>query len=209
MKLLTELKNVDESNSLFETSNLILIAGRPGMGKTTFAVSIGEAIAKTNNVLYISLEHTLENLNKKFYNPKIAINDDTFLTIENLRQQIINSNYSLVIIDYLQLFTNNDKNQIEGLMQITKDLNICMVVLSQLSRDLEYRDITKRRPILSDIENNFSDKIILTYFDKTGFLYRDRYYLPESNDESLELIYDTTIKLYLNKETVRFTDRPQ
>ena len=109
-------------------------------------------------------------------------------------------------IDNLQLYTKNCKNEINALKQLSEELDICILILSQLSRDLEYRTFEERRPNLKDLENNFGAPHYLDYFNKVLFLYREQYYLPESNDTSIELISDETIKLYYNKLTGGLTD---
>lgn len=54
----TKLYNLDEAISGLQGSNLIVIAGRPGMGKTSFAMRIIESIgvAQKKGVLFFSLE---------------------------------------------------------------------------------------------------------------------------------------------------------
>jgi len=206
MTLLTGINKLDQPNQLFKTKSLIICAGRPGMGKTSLAVHLGEAIVTSNKVLYVSLEISSEHLHRKFTINKMVILDDIEITTTILREKIISGGYKLVIIDYLQLYTNNYKNEINALKQLSEELDICILVLSQLSRDLEYRIIEERRPNLQDLENNFGALHYLDYFNKVLFLYREQYYLPESNDTSIELISDETIKLYYNKLTGGLTD---
>lgn len=60
----THYTQLDEYTSGLQKGELIIIAGRPGMGKTSFALNIGENIALKNNlpVAVFSLEMTGEQL---------------------------------------------------------------------------------------------------------------------------------------------------
>ena len=96
-------------------------------------------------------------------------------------------NIQFIVIDYLQLISCEKKDclsrniQLKEIMRklkaLSKDLNIPILLLSQLSRLPEKRK--NHRPILSDFTAN---KVAIdTYADIVLFLYRDAYY---SNDKS-------------------------
>lgn len=85
----------------------------------------------------------------------------------------------IVYIDYLQLIKLEKDNRNEGLGQITrslkalaKELNICIVIFSQLNRAVETRGGDKR-PQLSDLKESGS---IEEDSDVVQFLYRPEYY---------------------------------
>jgi replicative DNA helicase len=94
----------------------------------------------------------------------------------------------LLIIDYLQLLRGTDSLQARqnrtvevseitrGLKSIAKDLNIPVVALSQLSRDVEKRE--DKRPVFSDLRDSGA---IEQDADVVCFMYREEYYL--SRDE--------------------------
>lgn len=92
----------------------------------------------------------------------------------------------LLVIDYLQLITVNNgggqANRVQEVTQITtslkalaKDLNIPILALSQLSRQVEQRD--DKRPQLSDLRESGS---IEQDADVVMFVYREEYYLARS-----------------------------
>jgi replicative DNA helicase len=95
----------------------------------------------------------------------------------------------LLVIDYLQLIKGgNSENRVQeisaitqGLKAIAKELNIPIIALSQLSRNVESRD--DKRPQLSDLRESGS---IEQDADIVMFLYRDSYYLERTRPEGDE-----------------------
>ena len=64
----TEIGKLDSFwNSGLKPGGLIVIAARPGMGKTGFLLSIGNRIAQKHKAQLISLENSVKRLNQ--YNP--------------------------------------------------------------------------------------------------------------------------------------------
>lgn len=93
----------------------------------------------------------------------------------------------LLVIDYLQLMNGEGDNrnaQIEGitrgLKNLAKELDIPIVLLSQLNRELERRP--NKRPQPSDLRDSGS---IEQDADIVIFLYRDEVYNPDSPDKGI------------------------
>ena len=89
----------------------------------------------------------------------------------------------LVVIDYLQLISSNGRkeNRVQEVSEMTralkimaKELNVPVLVLSQLSRRIESADSEGNRPKLSDLRESGS---IEQDADIVMFVYRDYYYL--------------------------------
>jgi replicative DNA helicase len=90
----------------------------------------------------------------------------------------------LLVVDYLQLMEGDGDNrnaQIEGITRglkgLAKELDIAIILLSQLNRKLEERP--NKRPIPSDLRDSGS---IEQDADAVVFLYRDEVYNPDSPD---------------------------
>jgi len=93
----------------------------------------------------------------------------------------------LVVLDYLQLMSGRGKSEnrnqeisalTRGLKMLAKELNVPMMVLSQLSRAPEVRQ-GDRRPQLSDLRDSGS---IEQDADTVLFIFREEIYKPERED---------------------------
>ena len=122
----------------------------------------------------------LENLH-------LIIDDNPVLTIPTLRARARRlkrlHDINLIIIDYLQLMSSASNNRNDGRVQeiseitrglksIAKELNIPIIALSQLSRQVEQRE--DKRPQLSDLRESGT---IEQDSDVVMFIYRESYYL--------------------------------
>ncbi|OWJ67433.1 replicative DNA helicase [Inquilinus limosus] len=89
---------------------------------------------------------------------------------------------ALIVVDYIQLLVGGDtRNRVEEVSRITrdlklaaKDLDVPIIALSQLSREVEKRD--DKRPLKSDLRDSGS---IEQDADQIVFIYRPDYYLRE------------------------------
>jgi replicative DNA helicase len=95
----------------------------------------------------------------------------------------------LIVVDYLQLMTTArrvESRQVEvsdlsrGLKILARELETPVVCLSQLNRQLEYRQ--EKRPMLADLRESGS---IEQDADIVLFIYRDEYYNPESDQRGM------------------------
>lgn len=130
----------------------------------------------------------------------LFIDDTGGISISQLsaraRRQKRGAGLDILIIDYLQLITasssKSSANRVQevteitmGLKALAKELNIPIIALSQLSRQVEQRE--DKRPQLSDLRESGS---IEQDADAVLFVYRESYYLerlePEDNDEKFQ-----------------------
>lgn len=219
----THFTELDEMLAGFQPADLIIIGGRPSMGKTTFAMNIVENVAlKTKRgVLVFSLEMPSEAIYQRSLasvggidfgdlrsgqlkvgddaklrlaiqtldGAPIYIDDEAGLTLPQLSSRAIKlckeHDIAMIMVDYLQLMTVSEYARAntnlgigeisKGLKQLAKLLDIPVVALSQLSRDLEKRP--NKRPINSDLRDSGS---IEQDADVIMFVYRDAVYNPDT-----------------------------
>lgn len=239
----TGFEDLDKITTGLHGSELIIVAGRPGSGKTSFVLSMACKIATDLNkksVLFFSLEMNknqlmlrimsseakidmqrlrcsshlskteMMNLNdaaSKLMNCNIFIDDTASLNIMELRSKArkfkaLNS-CDVLIIDYLQLMSSTEKSETRNL-EITaitrslkilaKELNIPIIVLSQLSRKTEDRNDS--RPKLSDLRESGA---IEQDADIVIFVYRESQY--KKDDETLKGIAELIIGKQRNGPT--------
>ncbi len=222
--------DLDSKLGGFHPSDLIIIAGRPSMGKTSLATNIAFNIAKnahdskdsSESVLFFSLEMSSEQLARRILSEqaRISSNDirrgnlsehdlDSLVTVSKEILEIplfiddtpaINigtlssrarrlkrkNGLGVIIVDYLQLLrpskvSRNESRVLEiseitqGLKALAKELNIPIIALSQLSRQVEQRE--DKKPQLSDLRESGS---IEQDSDVVMFIFREEYYLEKN-----------------------------
>ena len=69
----TGFEEIDKLSSGLRKSDLIIIAARPSMGKTAFALNIGQAAAKTGSVAIFSIEMSKEQLTDRLLSARCLI----------------------------------------------------------------------------------------------------------------------------------------
>jgi len=228
----TGLADMDKKLGGLHKSDLLILAGRPSMGKTSLATNIAFNIAKAYKkgrlpdgsegavnggvVGFYSLEMSAEQLAarilaeasevsshqirqgdmteaefrrfvdaaKALESCPLYIDDTPALPISQLaaRARRLKRTHGLdvLMVDYLQLVrgTGKSENRVNeiseitmGLKAIAKELNIPVIALSQLSRQVESRD--DKRPQLSDLRESGS---IEQDADVVMFVFREEYY---------------------------------
>ena len=120
----------------------------------------------------------------------IFVDDNPNVTVMDIRAKArrlkSREGLGLVVVDYLQLMSGRssaENRQVEiseisrGLKILARELQVPVVALSQLSRNLEMR--ADKRPMLSDLRESGA---IEQDSDVVLFLYRDEIYNPDSPD---------------------------
>ncbi len=134
---------------------------------------------------FVQLNERISKLSKA----PLFIDDTPALSIFELRAKARrlkeNHDIQMIVIDYLQLMTagmesgrgGNREQEISyisrSLKSLAKELNIPIIALSQLSRDVEKRATGTKRPQLSDLRESGA---IEQDADMVIFIYRPEYY---------------------------------
>lgn len=147
-----------------------------------------EGINILGEVLTVEEQELLNKYSDQVQNSKLYIDDTANVTIEYIEEQCKRLKQSkdirFVVIDYLQLLNCHQDMKKVGtrLKALAEELNLTILVLSQLSRKLEKRK--DKRPIITDLGKS---KALADIVDIVMFLYRENYYNIEA-DNTLEII---------------------
>jgi replicative DNA helicase len=228
----TGFRKLDKITAGLQPSNLVILAARPGMGKTSLALGMARNVATQTGrpVVFFSMEMGALELTKRLLameagvdatrlwtakltepdwgkishavgrlaEAQLHIDDNPHCTVMEMRAKARrlrarHGDLGLVVVDYIQLMTPSstgrraaENRQVEvseisrGLKILARELECPVIALSQLNRQLEYRQ--DKRPMLADLRESGG---LEQDADVVAFIYRDEVYNPESDDRAL------------------------
>lgn len=194
----TGIESVDKKTGGLQSSDLILIAGRPGLGKTSLALNIVEhaAVVQRKTCAFFSMEMSemqvvqrlvsmlaeidgnrmrrgrlstqeftaISAASSELQQAPIFVEESSRLNVTDIlaksRRLQAERGLDLVVIDYLQLIegADNEESRVlevarisRALKAIARELEVPVVALSQLSRQIEQRGT---EPMLSDLRES-------------------------------------------------------
>ena len=228
----TGLMDLDSKLGGLHNSDLVILAGRPAMGKSALATNIAFNAAKLNLqdskdgavVALFSLEMSAEQLATRILAEQTEISSekirrgdiggDEFASVVKIGQQLSQiqlfiddtpalsisalrtrarrlkrtKGLGMVVVDYLQLLRPGSRqadNRVQEISEITqglkalaKELDVPVLALSQLSRQVEQRE--DKRPQLADLRESGS---IEQDADVVMFIFREDYYHERKEPE--------------------------
>ena len=195
----TPFTDLNKLTSGLQPSDLIIVAGRPSMGKTAFALNLAQhaAVRAGKTVVIFSLEMSRDQLAMRMLSSEANLDmqkvklgettdDDILRASEALDPLTSASVYiddtagagvaeirskcrrlksrvglDLVVIDYLQLMQTSGKtdNRVQEISEMTRalkimarELNVPIILLSQLSRSSDKRE--GKKPMMSDLRES-------------------------------------------------------
>jgi replicative DNA helicase len=223
----TGFNEFDKMTAGLQGGDLVIVAGRPSMGKTTLAVNIAENAAiggKVPTAIYsmempaqqlafrmisslgrVDMKHLrtgqfpdedwsrINTAVQLMSDAPIFIDDTAGLSPTEIRARARRlqreHGLGLIVIDYLQLMqvpgnTENRATEISeisrSLKALAKELDLPIIVLSQLNRSVEQR--TDKRPVMSDLRESGA---IEQDADLIVFIYREEVYNPDTPKKGL------------------------
>jgi replicative DNA helicase len=229
----TGFAELDSLTAGLQGGQLMILAGRPGMGKSALAVGMARHVAETSGDMVVILNYEMSSsellirmlasslgidvldLRRGQLTPEaerdlashaqrlaalpILIDDNPPATIAGVRSSMRRvarrGPLALIVVDYLQLLSGESNGRGEanrtqevstisrGMKVMSRELDVPVMALSQLSRALESRP--DRRPRLSDLRESGS---LEQDADMVLFVYRDGAYYPEADPTAAELI---------------------
>ena len=226
----------DEQTNGLQRGDLIVVAGRPSMGKTATMLYLANGVEaqSTPNLPVTPLIFSAEMSGDRLAMRQIAaaanvpvnsirraemsdsqwdvipdavgavsgrniyIDDTPGISLPELRararEHVTNHPNSPIFVDYMQIITvptdasaRRDKEERQkisdisrALKQLARELNVPVIALAQLNRDLEKR--ANKRPLLSDLRESGA---IEQDADLIVFVYRDEVYNPDTQDRGI------------------------
>ncbi|WP_275783047.1 DNA helicase [Pararhizobium gei] len=162
--------------------DLVLVAARPGQGKTLLALKLAlEAMRSGNRAAFFTLEYTERDIADRFqaigadhaqYAGLFACDCSDDIHADYIIRVLASAPpRTLVVIDYLQLLDQKRRHpdlgeQVRALRTFSRDRDLIMVFISQIDRS--YNPSLKPYPDLSDVR--LPNPLDLRLFDKTCFL---------------------------------------
>ena len=174
----TGFQELDKITNGWQNSDLIIIAARPSMGKTAFALSMIKRMAVDYKIPCA------------MFSPSLSV----FELQTKARRLVREYGIKAIMIDYLQLMQAsglNIKNRQEevstvsrALKGLAKELNIPIIALSQLNRGVESREgFDNKQPVLSDLRESGA---IEQDADIVCFIHRPEYYKLYQDDKGYD-----------------------
>ena len=250
----TGFLDLDKLLGGLQRSDLIIVAARPGVGKTSLMLNMALNAARRfhQRVAIFSLEMSKEQIIQRLVSSEseidsqrlrrgdlyeadwtvfveasnvlsecdIHVDDTPAITALQLRAKArrlhAEHGLDLIVIDYLQLMSGDTRteNRVQeisyisrSLKALARELNVPVLVASQLSRAVEQRQ--DKRPMLSDLRDSGS---IEQDSDIVAFIYRDELYDEASESKNMaELIIAKhrngptgTVNLYFQRNLTQF-----
>jgi replicative DNA helicase len=211
----TGFVDIDEMTRGLQAGDLVIVAARPSMGKTSLVLNIAQYVASLGDhvVGFFSLEmskeslflrlltseaqidghrlmsgaiggndyHRISHALEKLNSMKLFIDDTANIGVLEMRAKSrrlqAEHGLSLLVVDYIQLMSGRGRFEnrtlelasiSRSLKGLAKELNVPIIVLSQLSRAPESR--SDHRPQLSDLRESGAleqdaDVVVLIYRD--------------------------------------------
>jgi replicative DNA helicase len=228
----TGFAELDSLTGGFQGGQLVIVAARPGMGKSSFALQLARHMAETTGMLvpFLSYEMSEQELTLRMLasamdydmgklragdlppgsDRDVAVHLERMAAVplliddnpppsiggvrSKLRRLTRRGQIGAIVIDYLQLMDgerrSRDASRAEevsevtrGLKRLASELDVPIIALSQLNRQLEQRG--SKRPQLSDLRDSGSleqDASLVL------FIYRESQYNSAADPRSAELI---------------------
>lgn len=223
--LSTGFRDLDRKLTGLHPANLVIVASRPGMGKSSLTANIAMHVALDGKpVAIFSLEMAKEEVAQRMlcslaridsmklrtgkigdaawprltdaagrlYDAPLFVDDSPMVTVTDIRAKCRRlkrvNGLSLIIVDYMQLMhgsaRENRQQEIaeisRSLKNLARELEVPIIALSQLNRNLESRE--DKRPRLGDLRESGS---LEQDADVVMFIYRDEYYNEQSEKRGI------------------------
>lgn len=200
-ELETGITSIDSQILGMQSGEVILVGGRPAMGKTSFARGVERHLTKQGKrVFYFDFVHDGKEAHKDF---------------ADFERELRESEADLAVFDHFQFLSDYDETDetaedlFKKIKALAVELQIPIMVLLHLNRDPEYRPDPV--PRVTDIPH--WKYILEKHTDTVMMLYRSAYYDPEADRTDALCVIEKAargkwqiVPLHWDDENYKFTD---
>jgi replicative DNA helicase len=252
--LSTGFRDLDRKLTGLHPANLLIVAARPGMGKSSLTANIAMNVSMAGkSVAIFSLEMSKEEVAQRMlcslaridsmklrtgkigdaawprltdaagrlYDAPLFVDDSPVATVTDIRAKCRRvkrqHGLELIVVDYMQLMQGSARENRQqeiaeisrNLKNLARELEVPVIALSQLNRNLESRE--DKRPRLGDLRESGS---LEQDADVVMFIYRDEYYNEQSEKRGIAEVAIAkhragatgTVEMTFMPEFTRFSD---
>ena len=150
IRIMSNIKDVDTVlGGGFVRGGVTLIAGQPGIGKSTLLLQVVSGLSKNNKVLYVSGEESDHQVGLRaerlgVSSSKVHLASST--SAEDIARTISSGDYDLVVVDSIQTLTSDSVASVAGsvsqitncshlLINVAKGVNTALVLVGHVTKE--------------------------------------------------------------------------
>jgi DNA repair protein RadA/Sms len=149
-RMMTQIKDVDNVlGGGIVVGSVVLIAGQPGIGKSTLLMQISSSVAKNNRVLYVSGEESGHQIGQRAKRLGVSgrqLQLVSSTSADDIAASIVSKQYDLVIVDSIQTVATDAISSAPGsvpqitnstrlILQAAKQSNVAVIIVGHVTKD--------------------------------------------------------------------------
>lgn len=201
------------------SGSFLLLAGEPGLGKSTIALQILRSLYEKNKnqILYITAEESLFELARRA--DRLGINKEILLlqtnNFEQIEKTLIETKPAIVVLDSVQTFYSSEMQSSPGsimqvsylasqLLSITKNYNISIILIGHVTKDGSIAGPKTLEHLVDSVlllERSDVSNYRTLMFSKHRYGATDSQLLLKMEEKGMEIVSNPSLALLENLET--------
>ena len=199
--------------------SFLLLAGEPGLGKSTIALQLLRSLhdKNKNKILYVSAEESLFELARRA--DRLKISKEILLlqtnNFEQIEKTLLDTKPNIVVLDSIQTFYTSEMNSSPGsimqvsylasqLLSITKNHNISIILIGHVTKDGQVAGPKTLEHLVDSVlllERSDVSGYRTLMFSKHRYGATDKQLLLKMDSGGLEIVSNPSLALLENLET--------